>query len=210
MYSTSLSLAKRPMQFFCWIRSICYLHIVVFTFQTSIVTTRRVLERIVVRHVSQRTAWKLLKGNNASLIFPSLKTYWRGLCACDIWWGLLIFLSPTTMHWIIVVLWILCSMAIDIVLYHHVRNFNMCCTVASETSNYKYAEACIFVNRLDKREPHYFVLLLNFLIICPSSAIWHHSYLCSDINVLYGLWICRDMPWVSNNFCFLQELNELT
>ncbi|AQK39980.1 hypothetical protein ZEAMMB73_Zm00001d023756 [Zea mays] len=36
--------------------------------ETSIVTTRRVFERIVVRHVSQRTAWKLLKGNNASLM----------------------------------------------------------------------------------------------------------------------------------------------
>jgi hypothetical protein len=36
------------------------------SFQSSIVTTRRVLERIAVRHVSQRTAWKLLKGNKAS------------------------------------------------------------------------------------------------------------------------------------------------
>jgi len=34
--------------------------------ETSIVTTRRVLERIVVRHVSQRTAWKLLKDASKS------------------------------------------------------------------------------------------------------------------------------------------------
>ncbi|TVU01862.1 hypothetical protein EJB05_32010 [Eragrostis curvula] len=33
---------------------------------TSIVTTRRVLERIAVRHVSQRTAWKLLKDASKS------------------------------------------------------------------------------------------------------------------------------------------------
>ncbi|CAL4899283.1 unnamed protein product [Urochloa decumbens] len=34
--------------------------------ETSIVTTRRVLERIAVRHVSQRTAWKLLKDASKS------------------------------------------------------------------------------------------------------------------------------------------------
>ncbi|KAG2620945.1 uncharacterized protein LOC120666248 [Panicum virgatum] len=34
--------------------------------ETSIVTTRQVLERIVVRHVSQRTAWKLLKDASKS------------------------------------------------------------------------------------------------------------------------------------------------
>jgi hypothetical protein len=34
--------------------------------ETSIVTTRRVLERIVIRHVSQRTAWKLLKDASKS------------------------------------------------------------------------------------------------------------------------------------------------
>nr|ACL54720.1 unknown [Zea mays] len=34
--------------------------------ETSIVTTRRVFERIVVRHVSQRTAWKLLKDASKS------------------------------------------------------------------------------------------------------------------------------------------------
>ncbi|KAK3136650.1 hypothetical protein QOZ80_5BG0440210 [Eleusine coracana subsp. coracana] len=34
--------------------------------ETSIVTTRRVLERIAVRHVSQRTAWKILKDASKS------------------------------------------------------------------------------------------------------------------------------------------------
>ncbi|KAK3163643.1 hypothetical protein QOZ80_1AG0006320 [Eleusine coracana subsp. coracana] len=34
--------------------------------ESSIVTTRRVLERIAVRHVSQRTAWKLLKDASKS------------------------------------------------------------------------------------------------------------------------------------------------
>ncbi|XP_071694323.1 uncharacterized protein [Rutidosis leptorrhynchoides] len=32
-----------------------------FVLQTSVVTTRRVLERLAVQHFSQRTAWKLLK-----------------------------------------------------------------------------------------------------------------------------------------------------
>jgi uncharacterized membrane protein len=59
-------LVKRPVQVFCWKYKL-FTYCVV-TFQTSIVTTRRVFERIVVRHVSQRTAWKLLKGNNASLM----------------------------------------------------------------------------------------------------------------------------------------------
>ncbi|KAG2620946.1 hypothetical protein PVAP13_3NG232200 [Panicum virgatum] len=40
--------------------------------ETSIVTTRQVLERIVVRHVSQRTAWKLLKGNFNVLLQKSI------------------------------------------------------------------------------------------------------------------------------------------
>lgn len=31
-------------------------------FQTSIVTTRRMLERLAVHYASQRMAWKLLKG----------------------------------------------------------------------------------------------------------------------------------------------------
>lgn len=31
-------------------------------YQTTVVTTRRVLERLVVHYVSHRVAWKLLKG----------------------------------------------------------------------------------------------------------------------------------------------------
>ncbi|XP_040385379.1 uncharacterized protein LOC102708114 isoform X2 [Oryza brachyantha] len=34
--------------------------------ETSVVTTRRILERIAVRHLSQRTAWKLLKDASKS------------------------------------------------------------------------------------------------------------------------------------------------
>lgn len=37
-------------------------------FQTSVVTTRRVLERLAVHYVSQRMAWKLLKGNQSYYI----------------------------------------------------------------------------------------------------------------------------------------------
>lgn len=39
-----------------------------FVFQTTVVTTRRILERLAVCYVSQRTAWKLVKGASFKLI----------------------------------------------------------------------------------------------------------------------------------------------
>lgn len=40
----------------------------VYMIQTTVVTTRRVLERVAVSYVSQRMAWKILKGNTSSSI----------------------------------------------------------------------------------------------------------------------------------------------
>ena len=108
MYWRSLRLAKRPFYFSYSKYEVIYIYSCPFTFQTSIVTTRRVLERIVVRHVSQRTAWKLLKGNKASLIFLS----------CPNLWHLMSFLHISkycAMHRLTPALY----------QYHHVGNFNV-------------------------------------------------------------------------------------
>ena len=108
LYWRSLRLAKRPFYFSYSKYEVIYIYSCPFTFQTSIVTTRRVLERIVVRHVSQRTAWKLLKGNKASLIFSSVPT-------CGIWWVFLVFQST-----------VLCiRLTPALYQYHHVGNFNV-------------------------------------------------------------------------------------